>query len=164
MWMGALAAPILAVQAGRLFGGSGVAPASAVPAYSDDMPVTIQPAQPATPAQAAAVKWVREVSNPKALRNPFDVPEPPPVIPQAHVESPVKPAAEAPRPPGVPQFRVTGLIGSGAAGIASLDHALFKVGSDIGAGWTLTGVDSRERSITIRHADGREVVIHVGPG
>lgn len=65
--------------------------------------------------------------------------------------APPSPTASAP-----PAITISSVL-RGAAGVAAvIDGRIRRVGDGLGAGWTITAIDATARSVTLRHADGRE--------
>lgn len=130
------------------------APAVAAPEQSTFAP---------TPAQAKAAAWV--ASQPSStLRDPFVAPAPPDQASEPSstqiVTTPDRTNTAAGR---VPQFRLTGVIERGQKPLAAINGKVFRVGEEVEPGWTLISVHGGERSVEIRHTDGRVVSVRVQP-
>lgn len=164
-FMGVLLTPVLAVQGVRLFFDSSAAPALAgasvtVPAPTAAPapgPIPSAPAKPLTEQQRAAMVFARGLAPTGDIRSPFDRPDPAPVQAQAEPQPQTPAPVPAPIPDAAPKMTISGMIADEAGGLVSINHKLYRVGDEIAKGWTLVRIDSKSRTVRIRHADGREI-------
>jgi hypothetical protein len=115
-------------------------------------------------AQKQAALWIASMDD-KPLRDPFIAP----ATPEPSDDSNTTQVVTAPDQTGpiatsrVPQFRLTGVIERGQKPLAAINGKVYRVGEEVAPGWTLTSVHGGERSVEIRHADGRLVTVRVQP-
>jgi hypothetical protein len=164
LWVGALLAPAIAVQAVRFVADAEIAPASAgVPAAAIP-PIVLKPAEPPiTARQKQALDWLSSRSNQLATRSPMFVPpSPEEEHSHAHAKSDPDhgpPAAQA-APPTVVDDRPThlklsGMVGSDKEALAAISGKLRRVGDELAPGWVVERIDSRHRVVVLKHTDGR---------
>lgn len=149
--VGAFAAPLALALALRALG-SGPGPAAA---FADeelfDMP---DPAPAATvrtftPEELAAAAFAES-------KRAEPVGEAPLVYPKA---APVEAASAsaAPVDPG-PAISVNSIMAGRGGAMATVNGKLRRVGDEVAPGWKITAIDAGAGTVTVRHADGREIV------
>jgi hypothetical protein len=150
-WIAAAAAPVLAVQAVRLFADSGVSDAAAAPT-----PAQLAPAVEPVPArsktltdeQRRAIDWLASVrSGASPVRSPIDTP-----APQIKAPDPVPAVQE---PPPLPSLRLGGVASRGKDVVASINNRLFARGDEPAQGWTIVEIDGPARAVTLERFDGQ---------
>jgi len=151
--LAALAAPVVIVQAARLFLGGGLAeaPASVVDdSGMPEQPVATRPLDTLRDEERELAEWMEARRAGLAeVRSPLE-----------HSEAPGSedsPSPEAPSVAGLPAMRVTGIVGSGDRGFASINGEVRRVGDELAPGWRLHAVDAREQVIEVRSAAGKSV-------
>lgn len=145
---------LLNITAPRAASASGAGPAVQAP----ELPVGAP-----SPAQSKASEWIASQSA-RALRDPFAAPALPEALPEASATQVLTAPDHAAAAPGrVPQFRLTGVIERGNTPLAAINGKVFRVGDEVLPGWTLQAVHGGERSVEIRHDDGRVVSVRVQP-
>lgn len=159
--------PLVVVQAVRLIASNGPshAGASVVQPLSAGL-VTVEAPPPPSPAQAKAMAWIRGLDLSAEVPDPFAglkaepvAPAPTPVAQPTPAPAPVVPLA----PAAPPTFVVSSMMGAGSTALATINHAVCRVGAEVAPGWTLTRVDARARSVVLRHTDGREIEVSASP-
>lgn len=168
IFIGALFAPVIAVQGVRFLASSELSSASAqvTPAPAE---IKLPPAvvKPLSPKQSAALEWVRQAPR-VADRSPMEVPRtaaPERTDPdQPHGQAtpvtgpvdarPVEPPDDRPR-----HLKLTGMIGSDADALAAVSGKLRRVGDEPAPGWVIRQIDSRNRLVVLQHTDGRVFTI-----
>lgn len=156
------AAPAVVAQGLRLADLTSPRAASA----ASTAPVAAAPQAPLgtpTPAQAKAAEWIA-TQDARSLRDPFV----PPALPELDAAPSATQVVTAPEhatatPGRVPQFRLTGVIERGQKPLAAINGKVFRVGEEVAPGWTLISVHGGDRSVEIRHEDGRVVSVRVQP-
>jgi len=149
--VGAFAAPIALTLALRALG-SGPGPATA---FADeelfDMP---EPAPVATirtftPDELAAAAFAES-------KRAEPVGEAPLVYPKA-APTEATSAPAAPVDPG-PAISVNSIMAGRGGAMATVNGKLRRVGDEVAPGWKITAIDAGAGTVTVRHADGREIV------
>ncbi|QYU67063.1 hypothetical protein J4558_19200 [Leptolyngbya sp. 15MV] len=95
--------------------------------------------------------WLKGLEPPEALRSPLDHAS---TRPKAIAIEARKPAPAAVDP--LDGVTLSGVIGTGDGGMASIDGVLFKVGEEIRPGVTLVAVEPRQSAVVVRLSDGTE--------
>lgn len=159
-WLGVMLVPVFVVQSIRMLSGGDTSSAKA--SITPDTAPVIAPAKPMTPAQREAVLWVRENGFKPISRSPMDRVLPPsaPAIAQAEPEVAPEPAV----PDDTPRdLRVTGMIGDDSGALVAINHKLRRIGDEVAPGWTISAINSRNRLVTLAHADGRTLGLEPKP-
>ncbi len=173
--VGALAAPILIVQAmGYLFA-AGPAPAPAA-----GPPTTETPAEPIaagapaklTDEQARAADWLAKRPPLGDLHSPFDAranspPPPPPVTnPSTPVVTPPDPRGDPKPPPrqlAPPPMRLTAIIVSNDLRMAVIDGKVLRVGQEVAPGWIVSDINARGDLVKVTGSDGQTIELRSRP-
>lgn len=156
-----LMTPLVLVQGVRLVAGPSVATANA----ASQPPIPVHPSfeapKPVTPQQSDAAAFIAAFRTSQNLPNPFDV------TPRAAEGPSPAPAPATTRPADepapVPEVVVTAILGSPANPLVSIDHRILKPGSPLEDGWVIDSIDTRSRTVTVRHTDGRTAVLAPKP-
>lgn len=169
-WLLAAICPVVLVQAIRFLGQSPLGETHAA-TIADPMSFVelVQPPPPESPAQRAAIEWLRLNRVDSALtlrRDPFYILKEEPPAPQIVVlPTPIAPVVVTPAPPDpIPKFDVRSLVGNGSGAIARINHKVCRVGDEVAPGWTLLSVDSRARSVTLQDDRGRIIDVTASTG
>lgn len=160
LWVGAMIAPILAVQVARMFEAEPVRSASA-----DQVAISApaaRPMQKPTTAQQRALEWIagQDLSR---LSNPF-VPAKPansPVVAQPAPIEMVEPELEGRSPP--PPMELTGVMDGQRGPLASINRKIFRLGDEVVPGWTLESVDARQKVVVVRSTQGNMLELTIKP-
>lgn len=166
LWIGALLAPAVAVQAVRLVASVELAPAGAT---------TVQAAAPApalarqsvelTPKQTKALGWLGEGVPKLATRSPMLMPPRPKAADQQPTPADLDRAPTTKAAPSEPvddrpiHLKLSGMIGSDTKALAAISGKLRHVGDEVAPGWTIERIDSHHRVVTLKHTDGRHFEI-----
>lgn len=162
-WVATLLSPLIAVQGVRYLVIGEASPVSAGAAVSGGqmMPATVaETAKPLTAAQTKAAQWLASRTVALNLRSPMDMPDPvaKSPMPEPVVEVPETPTP-APADDDTPRHLVLTSILGGAGetsrSLASINHKIYRVGDEVTAGWRVTSIDSKKRTVVIAHEDGR---------
>jgi hypothetical protein len=166
LWLAALAAPVVVVQAVGMLAATGPQSANAAPvaATPAGLPMSAGGAAPVlTPSQKAAVEWLAAHRGMPVTRSPLTpgrAPEPEPTPPPAPRNEPIRDA----KPPEVePVIELSTILRSGLQSAAVINGKTFRLGQEVVAGWRFIGVDPRRSAIVLRHTDGRVRVISDEP-
>ena len=158
-WIGALLAPLAAVQIARQLGSPGPAAAAAAPAQTSTNAPEAPPGRvdpeptPASPAQRRAAAWAESHGPTGDLRSPMD-----------HADGAVVKTAEpaaAPAGPDPdprddqPELTLSAVMGGEGGSLAAINSHVYRMGDEPAPGWKIAEIDVRERTVTIRHTDGR---------
>ena len=163
-WVATLLAPLLAVQSVRylVIGDAHPFAAGAAMQTTTMTPVAMPDApKPPTSAQAKAAQWLNGRTVALNLHSPMDRPDPVATPAPTPIAEPVAPIAPAPAPrlDDTPRHLVlTGILGGAgesARSLASINHRIYRVGEEVVTGWRVTSIDSKRRSVTLSHQDGR---------
>lgn len=160
--VGAVLAPTVAVQAVRFLADSELAPAAASAAPVD--PNALPPAAPAkvlTPKQQAAIKWLKDTATKVATRSPLEQPakpkpanENPETVVNKEPELPPEPPDDRPK-----HLKVSGMVGTDTGALAAISGRLCRVGDEPAEGWIIERIDAHNRTVVLKHADGRSFEI-----
>lgn len=149
----AFAAPLALALALRALG-SGVRPGPAMAFADEDMydmpePAPVATVRTFTPEELAAAAFA-------ASKRTEPVGEAPLVYPKA---APVEAAsaAAAPVDPG-PAISVNSIMAGRGGAMATVNGKLRRVGDEVAPGWKITAIDAGAGTVTVLHADGREIV------
>ena len=160
--IGAAAAPLIALVGVRMMSDNGPVSASADTLAGAEGAMTGSAKdQPLTDEQRIAVTYARTISGKAIVSTPF-------YYPPARVidATPTDPTTPNNEPVQLDRFevRLTSVIG-GNRPLAVINGRARQIGEVVGGEWTLTAIDARAGSITLRHADGRIKSISVNqPG
>lgn len=169
LWLAALAAPVVVVQAVGLLGSAGPAAAGAsTPSLLEPLPAPIVPSVPLNPAQKAAAKWLAAQSDlaPTQNRSPL-TPGQPPITPPVPVtvlpertNVPALPRAQAAprvseteRP--LEHLTLSAIMRAGIRSVAIINNRNVRLGEEALPGWTLVGIDARNRIVYLKNRYGR---------
>lgn len=166
LWVGALLAPAIAVQAVRLVSNAELTSAqAAAPQPAQHAAPVAPPAPTLSPKQTKALAWVNDGVPKLAVRSPMQLPPrvEPKVDPDKPAHDPDKPAT-APLAPQVvddrpTNLKLTGMIGSNGKALAAISGKLRQVGDQVAPGWTIERIDSHNRVVVLKHTDGRRFEI-----
>lgn len=148
---GAFAAPLALALALRALG-SGPGPATA---FADedlfDMPepAPLATVRTFTPEERAAAAFA-------ASKRAEPVGEAPLVYPKAAPVEATSAAAAAVDP--APAISVNSIMAGRGGAMATVNGKLRRVGDEVAPGWKIAAIDAGAGTVTVRHADGREIV------
>ncbi len=130
---------------------SGAEPASAPAAVAAPMPpvaAAVTAGPKLTPEQARAAEWLATARTTAVSESPFlhlGTVEEPPDRDQPDIEPIVNP---------VSGFKLTGILGQGESGLATINGRVYRAGSKIAPGVTLVSIDSKHYSVQLEFEDG----------
>ena len=106
--------------------------------------------------------WLMDQGAKPPKRSPMDYPDAAQAVAAQPDANPDQPAATP--TPEVPDDRpkdlhVTAIIGDGSRSLASINHKVRRIGEQIAPGWKIFSIDSKHRTVVLRHTDGRKLTI-----
>lgn len=161
IWLGAVLAPIAAIQIARLFEVEPVRAASAAADVTVVAPMA-RPVLKPTAAQEKALAWIAKQDRTR-VRDPF---APAPVAaadPVLHVQPLHVPEPEPEVREIAPAMELTGVMDGQRGPLASINRKIFRLGDEVAPGWTLESVDAREKSVIVRSALGNTLELRIKP-
>lgn len=165
VWIGALLAPAIAVQGVRFLADAELSgAAAATPAQPAAQLIVAPVATPLSPQQRAALDWLKQLPT-VADRSPMEKPRMPLPEPTpdhaGEPEAPARPRIEPPAPGDdrPHHLKLSGMIGSDSDALAAISGKLRRVGDEPAPGWIIQQIDSRNRVVVLKHADGRVFTI-----
>lgn len=159
-WAAAVMAPLICVQFVRLLDG-GLSQAPAATTATSGSPAVIPPATEArrlTKAQIAALEFLQS----DALRGEVRSPMNHPVVVASPPPSP-EPAPASPAIDPVKALTLTAVMGTENQAVASIGHTLRRVGDEVAPGWRVAEINARQRTVQLRHLDGRTLTLQPAP-
>lgn len=151
MIVGAFAAPLALAMALRLLGGPpGPSSAFAQDEWGDEpapsAPALFKPNDKELKAAAYAASKRDEPIGPAPL-----------LYPKAAAAERAPAPAAAPADP-TPTLTVNSIMAGRGGAMATVNGKLRRVGDEVAPGWKVSAIDPVEGTVTVAHADGREVV------
>jgi hypothetical protein len=161
IWLGAVLAPVAAVQVVRLFELEPVRAASAAGDVVLAAP-SVRPVAKPTSAQEKALAWIAKQDRTR-IRDPF---APAPVAapePTVFVQPLDTPESEPEMREIAPAMELTGVMDGQRGPLASINRKIYRLGDEVVAGWTLESVDAREKIVVLRSSLGNMLELRIKP-
>lgn len=161
IWLGAVLAPVAAIQVARLFEVEPVRAASAASDIAVSAPAP-RPVLKPTATQEKALAWIAKQDRTR-VRDPFApapvaAAEPTLHVQPMHVSEPEPEVREI-----APAMELTGVMDGQRGPLASINRKIFRLGDEVVPGWTLEAVDAREKYVMVRSAQGNTLELRIKP-
>lgn len=161
IWLGAVLAPVFAIQMARLFDVEPVRAASAATDVAVAAPIT-RPVLKPTASQERALAWIAKQDRTR-IRDPFAPAPVASVEPSLHLQPQSDPEPETEIREIAPAMDLTGVMDGQRGPLASINRKIFRLGDEVVPGWTLESVDARDKVVVVRSSRGNVLELRIKP-